>query len=43
MQNKVKLKQVLQNIPHGAVVTSLWLENQGVSRSLRSSYKKMVG
>ena len=40
MQNKIKLKQVLQNIPHGAVVTSLWLENQGVSRSLRSAYKK---
>lgn len=40
MQNKIKLKQILQNIPHGAVVTSLWLENQGVSRSLRSAYKK---
>lgn len=40
MQNKIKLNQILQKIPHRTVVTSLWLEKQGVSRSLRSAYKK---
>lgn len=40
MQNETNLNQILQKIPHGTVVTSSWLEKQGVSRSLRSSYKK---
>ena len=40
MQNETNLNQILQKIPHGTVVTSLWLETQGVSRSLRNAYKK---
>lgn len=40
MQNETNLNQILQKIPHGTVVTSLWLETQGISRSLRNAYKK---
>lgn len=40
MQNETNLNQILQKIPHGTVVTSSWLEAQGISRSLRNAYKK---
>ena len=40
MQNETNLNQILQKIPHGTVVTSSWLEMQGISRSLRNAYKK---
>ncbi len=40
MQNETNLNQILQKIPHGTVITSSWLEKQGISRGLRSAYKK---
>lgn len=40
MQNNTNLNQILQKIPHNTIVTSSWLEKQGVSRSLRCAYKK---
>ena len=40
MQKEISLNQILQKIPHGTVVTSAWLNKQGISNSLIHSYKK---
>lgn len=40
MQKETNLNQILQKIPHGTVVTSVWLNKQGISNSLIHSYKK---
>lgn len=40
MQKETNLNQILQKIPHNTVVTSVWLNQQGISNSLIHSYKK---
>lgn len=40
MQKEINLNQILQKIPHNTVVTSVWLNQQGISNSLIHSYKK---
>ncbi len=40
MQKETNLNQILQKIPHGSVVTSVWLNKQGISSSLIHAYKK---
>ena len=40
MQKEISLNQILQKIPHNTVVTSVWLNQQGISNSLIHSYKK---
>ena len=40
MQKEINLNQILQKIPHNTVVTSVWLNQQGISNGLIHSYKK---
>ncbi|MDB2415179.1 type IV toxin-antitoxin system AbiEi family antitoxin [Rickettsiales bacterium] len=40
LHNKTKINQLLQNWPQGAVATTHWLEEQGISRQLRLHYLK---
>ena len=39
-KNETYLNQVLKDIPNGAVVTSLWLKEKGVSNRLQSTYRQ---
>ena len=40
VQNETNLKQILKRIPNNAIVTTKWLQENGVSRQLLLKYKK---